>query len=105
MSLDKWSGGAKYVGQSEAHPKQEVEDAIKAAEALGWKLEERSTAVFGLLRCKANDPTCRDGTFCQQTVNRTPQNPGSHARKLLDRVKNCVRLPPPGQANATGDGR
>jgi hypothetical protein len=75
------------------HPKKEVEHALRELEALGWTVEVRGGGhAWGLLKCPANSRECRGGTFCQMTINSTPQNPSSHAAKLRQKALGCMAL-------------
>lgn len=74
------------------HPKKDVEKALQQLEVLGWVVVERSGRghAWGLVRCPTPDAACRGGTFCQMTVNSTPENPQNHAAKLLDKAAGCT---------------
>jgi hypothetical protein len=57
------------------HPKAEVEEAVRYAEAKGWTL--RKLGHWGRLFCPHHD----EGG-CQVGVNGTPRNAGAHARQV-----------------------
>lgn len=73
------------------HPKKEVEEAIRYAESLGWRVEVGSSHCWGRLYCPYNDAECRCGEFCITSIWSTPKNPGNHARQLKRVVENCTR--------------
>jgi hypothetical protein len=64
------------------HPKPEVEKAIAYAEDRGWRW--RKQGHWGRLYCPCGD---REG--CQIGVFGTPQNAGSHAKRIRRLVDNC----------------
>ena len=82
------------MSKRERHQKKEVEAVLQVLESLGWKILTRNGKghAWGLLRCPFNDTACRCGEFCQMTINSTPQNPASHAAKLLNKASGCIRL-------------
>jgi hypothetical protein len=64
------------------HPNKEVEAAVAAAEAKGWRW--RSMGHWGRLFCPHAD---RDG--CQVGVNGTPRNAEDHAKQIARAVDRC----------------
>jgi len=64
------------------HPKPEVEEAVRYAEARGWRL--RRMGHWGRLFCAHAD---RDG--CQVGVNGTPRSASAHARQIIRAVERC----------------
>lgn len=69
------------------HPKKDVQAAIEAILAdAWWRLEraKRGGHVWGVLKCGYER---RGG--CIVRINSTPQNPGNHARRLLQEVSAC----------------
>ena len=72
------------------HPKKEVEDAIRHAEANGWRVEVGGSHAWGRLYCPYNDTDCRCGEFCISSISSTPKNAGNHARWLKRVVNNCT---------------
>lgn len=72
------------------HPKKEVEDAIRHAEANGWRVEVGGSHAWGKLHCPYNDAECRCGEFCIASIWSTPGNPGNFARKLKRVVDHCT---------------
>lgn len=72
------------------HPKPEVEDALRYAEAHGWKVKEGGSHAWGRMYCPHNDAACRCGEFCITSIWGTPRNPGNHGRSLRRVVDNCV---------------
>jgi hypothetical protein len=62
------------------HPKKEVEGAVAAAEAKGWRW--RKQGHWGRLYCPY---VCA----CQVQVNGTPRDAGDHAKDIARRVKRC----------------
>jgi hypothetical protein len=71
------------------HPKKEVEEALRYAEASGWRIEVGGSHAWGRIYCPYNDAECRCGEFCITSVWSTPRNPGNHARQLKRVVDNC----------------
>ena len=72
------------------HPKKEIEEAIRHAEANGWRVEIGGSHAWGKLYCPYNDAECRCGEFCITSIWSTPRNPGNYARKLRRVVDNCA---------------
>jgi hypothetical protein len=72
------------------HPKKEVEEALKHAQANGWRVETGGAHAWGKIYCPYNDDECRCGEFCITSVWSTPKNPGNHARALKRVVDNCT---------------
>lgn len=74
------------------HPEKDVEAALWEAEALGWTVVKRNGKghAWGLLRCPLPAVDCRCGKFCQMSISSTPQNAGSHAAKLIGKVRACT---------------
>lgn len=72
------------------HPKKDIEDALKHAEAHGWRVEVGGSHAWGRLYCPFHDQACRCGEFCIVSIWSTPRNPFSHARQLKRVVDNCT---------------
>ena len=72
------------------HPKKEVEDALRHAEANGWRVEPGGAHAWGRIYCPYNDAECRCGEFCITSVWSTPKNAGNHAKALRRVVDNCT---------------
>ncbi len=72
-----------------SHPSKEVEDALRHAEAHGWRVVEGGSHAWGRIYCPFNDSQCRCGEFCIASVWSTPRSPGNHARALRRVVDNC----------------
>ena len=75
---------------STRHPKQEVEEAIRHAEASGWRAQVGGSHARGKMDCPYNDAECRRGEFCITSIWSTPKNPGNHARQRKRVVDNCT---------------
>lgn len=73
------------------HPKAVIEKAIRYAESGGWtvKATGKSAHAWGLLQCPNNDPGCRCGRFCVNSVWSTPRNAEFHARSIRRWVDHC----------------
>lgn len=71
------------------HQSKEVAEVVAYAESLGWtRIAGGGGHVWATLRC----PTARrDG--CQARVASTPQNAGSHARRLRRAIDACPHQP------------
>lgn len=72
------------------HPKKEVEEALRHAEANGWRVTVGGSHAWGKMYCPYNDAECRCGEFCIASIWSTPKNPSTHARQLKRVVDNCV---------------
>ncbi|NJD89218.1 MAG: hypothetical protein FIB05_14550 [Betaproteobacteria bacterium] len=72
------------------HPKKEVEEALRYAEARGWRIDVGGSHAWGRMYCPANDPECRCGEFCITSIWSTPKDPRNHARQLRRVVDNCA---------------
>lgn len=67
------------------HPKKEVEEALSAAEAAGWRVESTASGHrWGVMRCAE---ASREG--CQVSIWSTPRSPGNHARQLRRAIDRC----------------
>jgi hypothetical protein len=77
---------------SKKHPHKDIRDAIKYALENGWALHESksSSHSWGILRCPNNDPNCRCGEFCSQSIWCTPKNPSNHAKQIKRIIDNCI---------------
>ena len=73
------------------HPKPEVEDALRHAEAHGWSIKVGGSHAWGQMHCPFVDDPCRCGEFCLTGIWSTPKNAGNHARSLRRVVDNCSR--------------
>lgn len=72
-----------------SHPKKVVEEAVRYAEEMGWRVEVGGAHAWDKLYCPYNDVECRCGEFCITSVWSTPRNPGNHARAIKRVVDNC----------------
>jgi hypothetical protein len=72
------------------HPKKEVEEALKHAEAEGWRLLVGGAHARGKLYCPYKGDECRCGEFCISCVWSTPRSAGNHANALRRVVDNCA---------------
>lgn len=79
------------MAKRKKHENKEIEAAIEYAEEAGWKFVAagKSAHAFGKLRCPKNDPNCRNGEFCSNSIWSTPKNPHSHAQAIRRWVDNC----------------
>ena len=77
------------------HPKKEIAAAIKYAEDHGWRVVEGGGHAWGKMYCPNNDPGCRGGEFCKQSIWSTPKSAGNHARLIKKVVDNCTNQKPP----------
>ena len=73
-----------------SHPKKEVEEALKYAEGIGWRVEVGGAHAWGKIYCPYNDKECRCGEFCITSIWSTPRNAGNHARQIRRVVDNCT---------------
>jgi hypothetical protein len=74
-----------------AHPKSEIEAALKYAEQNGWQVNVGRSHAWGKIYCPYNDKECRCGTFCIASIWSTPKNAGNHAKQIRRIVDNCIR--------------
>lgn len=80
------------------HDKPEVDRAIAALLAEGWRIRELGHRYY--LLCPCGDPRGRI------RVDNSPQNPGNHARRMLREAKHCPnRHDLDGQAPTRGSGQ
>lgn len=77
-----------------AHPKKEVESALKYAEQNGWRIEVSGSHCWGKIYCPYNDMDCRCGNYCITSVWSTPKNAGTHAKQLRRVIDNCAKHGP-----------
>jgi hypothetical protein len=82
-----------------AHPKKEVEEAIRHAETNGWRVEAGGSHAWGRMYCPYNDVEYRRGDFCIVSIGSTPKNPGNFARQLKRVVDNCTARARAGDAS------
>jgi hypothetical protein len=72
------------------HPKKEIEEALRYAEACGWRIEVGGSHAWGRMYCPYNDLECRCGEFCITSIWSTPRNTVNHARQLKRVIDNCT---------------
>jgi hypothetical protein len=58
------------------HPNKEIESVLEYARKEGWTVEKASGHAWGRLKCPWNDPGCRQGVWCQESIFQ-------HARRIL----------------------
>ena len=72
------------------HSKSEIENALRYAEAHGWKVKSGGSHAWGKIYCPYNNNECRCGEFCISSIWSTPKNAGTHARQIKRVVDNCT---------------
>lgn len=72
------------------HPDKDIEQALRHAETLGWRVDKARGHAWGRMFCPWNDQDCRCGEFCITSVWSTPRNPKAHARVIRRVVDNCT---------------
>jgi hypothetical protein len=72
------------------HAKPAIEEALRFAEARGWRVEEGGSHAWGQMYCPYNSRECRCGMHCISSIWSTPKNPGNHAKRLMRAVENCI---------------
>ena len=72
------------------HPKQEVEEALRYAEEIVWRVKVGGSHAWGKIYCPYNDKECRCGMFCIMSIWSTPKNAGDHAKQIRRVVDNCT---------------
>lgn len=73
-----------------AHPKKEIESALKHAERCGWRVVVGASHAWGRLYCAFNDAACRLGELCMVSIWGTPRDIVGHARFLRRVVDHCT---------------
>lgn len=71
------------------HPKKEIEDALRHAEAHAWRVSLGGGHAWGKIYCPYNDDECRCGEFCIVSIWSTPKSATNEARKIRPVVDNC----------------
>ncbi len=84
------------------HPKSDVEDALKHAEANGWRVED-GRAHWGIMYCPTNDAVCGCNEFCKTSINGTPRDPATHAKQIRRVVDRCVAAKVLAEEKAKGE--
>jgi hypothetical protein len=74
------------------HPKKEIEEALRYAEAKGWRVELGGSHAWGKMLCPSREDLCRCGEFCITSIWSTPKNATTHAKQLRRVVDNCTTL-------------
>ena len=74
------------------HPRKEVEEALRYAEGLGWRVDVGGSHAWGRVYCPYKEVECRCGEFCITSIWSTPKNPGNHARALRRVVTIALRI-------------
>ncbi|MEA5104513.1 hypothetical protein VIJ98_14430 [Pantoea sp. S18] len=75
------------------HPHKAVEEALRYAEARGWKIAVGGHHAWGKMYCPDNSAECRCGDYCITCILSTPKNPETHAKLLRRVVDNCSESP------------
>ena len=73
-----------------AHPKKDVEKALRYAESQGWRIVQGGSHAWGKMYCPVNSAECRCGEFCITGIWSTPKSATNHAAGLRRVVDNCV---------------
>ncbi|WP_256261417.1 hypothetical protein [Pseudomonas gingeri] len=71
------------------HPIKEIENVLRHAEDLGWRIKVGGSHAWGKMYCPLNSELCRCGEFCITSVYSTPRNVYRHVRDLRLVVDNC----------------
>ena len=58
-----------------AHPKKDVEKALRYAESQGWRIVQGGSHAWGKMYCPVNSAECRCGEFCITSIWSTPKAP------------------------------
>jgi hypothetical protein len=72
---------SSIITPRDRHPKKEVEEALKYAEAHGWAIHRRSGHAWGQGWCPAH--------ACLFAIWSTPRNSGNHAKQIRREVIRC----------------
>ena len=78
------------------HPNKHVEEAVRLAETLGWKVELSNGHAWGKLMCRLHS---RDG--CTIFIYSTPRKPETHARHVRREVDGCPHTEADEEAQST----
>lgn len=85
------------MARRKKHPNKEVEEVLQYAEDNGWRVET-NRGHWGVMLCPTKDTPCGPcGEWCQTSISSTPQNAGSHARKLRKIIDRCLAAQAVGQ--------
>lgn len=78
------------------HPDRYVEEALRYAEAHGWRVEcaGPKAHAWGKMYCPENDSACRGGMFCITSIWGTPRNAQTHAKQITRVVDGCTAREP-----------
>lgn len=90
LTTDWWALNMEGSVTRSKHPKKEIEEALKHAEAQGWRVEVGGSHAWGRIYCPYNNDGCRCGEFCITSVSSTPRSAGNHAKALRRVVDNCA---------------
>uniref|UniRef100_A0A7C1T190 Uncharacterized protein n=1 Tax=Agrobacterium albertimagni TaxID=147266 RepID=A0A7C1T190_9HYPH len=80
------------------HPNKDIEQALRYAEAEGWRVEVGGSHAWGRIYCPYDDETCRCGEFCITSIWSTPANATNHARAIRRVVERCSRRADEGES-------
>lgn len=72
------------------HPNKDIQAALNYAEQNNWRIKVGGSHAWGKIYCPYSDQRCRCGNFCITSINSTPKNPSSHAKKIRRVVDNCT---------------
>jgi hypothetical protein len=79
------------------HPKKDVEQALRFAEDNGWTVVPTASGHrWGEMKCLHEG---RDA--CRVSIWSTPKNPGNHANRIRQRVRNCPHQLPSGSGGGS----
>jgi hypothetical protein len=73
-----------------SHPNKDIAAALKYAAEHGWEIKQGGAHAWGKIYCPYNEPECRGGEFCIQSIWSTPKNAGNHAKQIRRVVDNCI---------------
>ena len=73
-----------------AHPKKDVEKALRYVESQGWRIVQGGSHAWGKMYCPVNSAECRCGEFCITSIWSTPKSAKNHAAGPRRVVDNCV---------------
>ncbi|WP_343342964.1 hypothetical protein WJT74_06580 [Sphingomicrobium sp. XHP0239] len=76
------------------HSKSEIEDALRRAEDMGWKIEKAGPRAkpWGAVKCPQ---ASRDG--CRMSIWSTPKSAANHAKQILRAIDACPHRPTAGE--------
>ena len=81
------------MGKGKYHDDKNLNQVIEQAIDVGWSFERARGGghAKGLLKCPHYDSgrSCRGGQYCKMTINGSPKNATTEAKKIRQKVERC----------------